>query len=70
MLVTISALLARLSTKVRGRKCIQLIAHVFGVRVKIIRDIIFSFVERNGDTSRQEISDKGTNVFNAEKNKI
>ena len=67
MLVTISALLVGLSTKLRGKKCIQLIANVFGVRVKTIRDIIFSFVERNGDTSRQERSDKGTNFFNAGK---
>ena len=67
MLVTISALLSGLSTKLRGKKCIQSIAYAFGVRVKIIPDIISSFVVRNGDTSRQERSHKGTNVFNSEK---
>ena len=67
MLVTISALLVRLSTKLRGKKCIQSIAYAVGVRVETIPDIISSFVEKNRDTSRQERPDKGTNVFKSKK---
>ena len=67
MLVTILALLAGLSTKLRGKKCTQSVDHTFGVRVKTIPDIVSSFIERNRDTSRQERSDKDTNVFNWEK---
>ena len=46
MIVTISVLLAELSTKLRRKKCIHLIAYVFGVQVKTIAQIICSFVDK------------------------
>ena len=46
MVVTISVLLAELSTKLRRKKCIHLIAYAFGVQVKTIAQIICSFVDK------------------------